>query len=84
MSQKKQLQRLKLAEDERKLQTKLFVKLRVWKPKGCHHRLMMVEIKTEIVSTEKSGLFLCHNELKKTSRSSGKGLSTRLFDKNGF
>ena len=34
VSRKKQLQRLKPAEDERKLQTKLFVKLRVWRPKG--------------------------------------------------
>ena len=41
MSQKKQLQRLRLAEDERKLQTKRFVKQCVWKPKGGNHRLMM-------------------------------------------
>ena len=33
-SRKKQLQRLMPAEDERKLQTKRFVKLRVWRPKG--------------------------------------------------
>ena len=34
VSREKQLQRLKPAEDERKLQTKLFVKLRVWRPRG--------------------------------------------------
>ena len=34
VSRKKQLQRLKPVEDERKLQTKQFVKLRVWRPKG--------------------------------------------------
>ena len=34
VNRKKHLQRLKPAEDERKLQTKLFVKLRVWRPKG--------------------------------------------------
>ena len=34
VSRKKQLQRLKPAEDERKLQTKLFVKLRVWRLKS--------------------------------------------------
>ena len=39
-SRKKQLQRLEPAEDERKLQTKRFVKLRVWKPKGRNHRFM--------------------------------------------
>ena len=31
---KKQLQRLKPAEDERKLQTKLFVKQSEWRPRG--------------------------------------------------
>ena len=56
MSQKKQLQRLKLAEDERKLQTKLFVKLCVEaeKPKPLLNDSGNI---TEIVSTEKSGLF---------------------------
>ena len=34
VSRKKQLQRLKPAEDERKLQTKLFVKQSEWRPKG--------------------------------------------------
>ena len=34
VSRKKQLQRLKPAEDERKLQTKLIVKLREWRPRG--------------------------------------------------
>ena len=34
VSREKQLQRLKPAEDERKLQTKLIVKLREWRPKG--------------------------------------------------
>ena len=56
VSREKQLQRLKPAEDERKLQTKRFVKLRVWKPKGGHHRFMIAEIKSKAVSTEKSGL----------------------------
>ena len=56
MSRKKQLQRMKPAEDERKLQTKLFVKLRVWRPKGRNHRFMMVD-KSKAVSTERSGLF---------------------------
>ncbi|MBR4290986.1 MAG: hypothetical protein IKT52_10170, partial [Oscillospiraceae bacterium] len=37
---KKQLQRLKPAEDERKLQTKRFVKLRVWRSQDRNHRLM--------------------------------------------
>ena len=59
MSQKKQLQRLRLAEDERKLQTKRFVKQCVWKPKGGNHRLMKSGYKKgEAVSTEKSGLFV--------------------------
>ena len=40
MSQKKQLQRLKLAEDERKLQTKRFVKQCAWKSEDGNHRLM--------------------------------------------
>ena len=40
MSQKKQLQRLKLAEDERKLQTKRFVKQSVWKSQDGNHCLM--------------------------------------------
>ena len=57
MSQKKQLQRLKLAEDERKLQTKRFVKQCVWKSKDGNHRLMKSGKKAEVVSTEKSGLF---------------------------
>ena len=48
MSRKKQLQRLKPAEDERKLQTKLSVKLRVYKPKGGYHRLMIVEKKSKV------------------------------------
>ena len=56
MSQKKQLQRLRLAEDERKLQTKRFVKLRVWRSQDRNHRLMKSG-KAEVVSTEKSGLF---------------------------
>ena len=60
MSRQKQLQRLMSAEDERKLQTMLFVKPRVWKPGGCHHRLMKQQGKRE-VSTEKSGLFLLQN-----------------------
>jgi len=34
VSRKKQLQRLKPAEDERKLQTKLFVKQSEWRPRG--------------------------------------------------
>ena len=33
-SREKQLQRMMPAEDERKLQTKLIVKLREWRPKG--------------------------------------------------
>ena len=45
VSRKKQLQRLKPAEDERKLQTKRFVKQCVWKSKDGNHRLMVVEIK---------------------------------------
>ena len=45
------------AEDERKLQTKLFVKLRVWRSKDRNHRFMMVDFKNHAVSTEKSGLF---------------------------
>ena len=58
MSQKKQLQRLRLAEDERKLQTKRFVKQCVWKSKDGNHRLMKSGYKKgEAVSTEKSGLF---------------------------
>ena len=40
VSQKKHLQRLKLAEDERKLQTKRFVKQCEWKPKGGNHRFV--------------------------------------------
>ena len=56
VSQKKHLQRLRLAEDERKLQTKRFVKQCVWKPKGGNHRLMMSG-KSKDVSTETSGLF---------------------------
>ena len=44
VSRKKQLQRLIPTEDERKLQTKRFVKLRVWRPKGRNHRLMIVDI----------------------------------------
>ena len=40
---KKQLQRLKPAEDERKLQTKRFVEQSEWKSKDGNHRLMIVE-----------------------------------------
>ena len=57
MSREKQLQRLMPAEDERKLQTKLFVKLREWRSKDRNHRFMMVGMKNTVVSTEKSGLF---------------------------
>ena len=57
MSREKHLQRLMPAEDERKLQTKLFVKLRVWRSKDRNHRFMMVDFKNHAVSTEKSGLF---------------------------
>ena len=58
MSQKKHLQRLKLAEDERKLQTKRFVKQCVWKPKGGNHRLMKSGYKTgNAVSTISRGFF---------------------------
>ena len=56
-SREKHLQRLMPAEDERKLQTKLFVKLRVWRSKDRNHRFMMVDFKNHAVSTEKSGLF---------------------------
>ena len=47
-----------LAEDERKLQTKRFVRLREWKPKGGNHSLMIVDIEDKAVSTEKLRLFL--------------------------
>ena len=57
VSQKKQLQRLKLAEDERKLQTKRFVKQSVWKSKDGNHRLMMSG-KSKDVSTISRGFFV--------------------------
>ena len=71
MSQKKQLQRLKLAEDERKLQTKRFVKQSVWKSQDGNHRLMMSG-KSKDVSTEKSGLFCFRNRYSDASRHSEK------------
>ena len=43
VSRKKQLQRLKPAEDERKLQMKLFVKLCEWKLKGGNYYLMIAK-----------------------------------------
>ena len=58
VSRKKQLQRLKPAEDERKLQTKRFVKQCVWKSQDGNHRLMKSGYKKgNAVSIEKSGLF---------------------------
>ena len=63
MSRKKQLQRLKPAEDERKLQTKLFVKLRELKSKDGNHRLMIVDRKDRLVSTEKLRLFLFYTNI---------------------
>ena len=53
----KHLQRLNPAEDEMKLQTKLFVRQCEWKSKDGNHRLMIVDIKEEVVSTEKLRLF---------------------------
>ena len=57
VSRKKQLQRMNPAEDERKLQTKLFVKQVAWRLKGRNHLLMKVEEKSRAVSIERSGLF---------------------------
>ena len=57
-SREKHLQRLMPTEDERKLQTKLFVKLRAWRSQDRNHRFMMVDFKNHVVSTEKSGLFV--------------------------
>ena len=57
MSREKHLQRLMPAEDERKLQTKLFVKLREWRSQDRNHRFMMVDFKNTVVSTERPGLF---------------------------
>ena len=35
------MQGMKPAEDERKLQTNIFVEQIEWEPKGWHHRMMM-------------------------------------------
>ena len=74
VSREKQLQRLKPAEDERKLQTKRFVKLRVWKPKGGHHRFMKSRTKKQASLDGNVGAFLFYMEVYNRSRPLGRFL----------
>ena len=59
VSRKKQLQRLKPAEDERKLQTKRFVKQCVWRSQDRNHRLMKSGTQMLEQSRLKSRGFFC-------------------------
>ena len=58
VSRKKQLQRLKPAEDERKLQTKRFVKQSVWRLKGQNHCLMKSGEKAKQSRLKSRGFFV--------------------------
>ena len=49
---------MKPAEDERKLQTKRFVKLRVWRPQGRNHRLMKSGEKAKQSRLKSRGFFV--------------------------
>ena len=70
MSQKKHLQRLRLAEDERKLQTKRFVKQCEWKSQDGNHRLMKSGEKQRCLDGN-VGAFLFYRELSAESENSG-------------